>query len=99
MEKKMAEFGGKKIEALIVDLRASAGSDFESAAEFAKRFTAKGKTLFTLKKQGKQDRAFASDRDPAYQGLIVVLADGETAGGAEAFASALRFYDKALVIG
>ena len=99
MEKKMAEFAGKKIDALIVDLRASAGSDFESAAEFAKRFTAKGKTLFTLKKQGKQDRAFTSDRDPAYQGLIVVLTDSETAGGAEAFASTLRFHNKALVIG
>jgi hypothetical protein len=99
MEKKVAEFATKKVDALIVDLRASAGGDFEIAAEFAKRFTAKGKTLFTLRKQGKQDRAFTSDRDPAYQGLIVVLADGETAGGAEAFASAVRFYDKALVIG
>lgn len=99
MEKKVADFATKKVDALIVDLRASAGSDFENAAEFAKRFTPKGKTLFTLRKQGKQDRAFTSDRDPAYQGLLVVLADGETAGGAEAFASALRFYDKALVIG
>jgi hypothetical protein len=99
MEKKIAEFATKKADALIVDLRASAGNDFESAAEFAKRFTAKGKTLFTLKKQGKQDRAFTSDREPAYQGLIVVLADADTSGGAEAFASALRFYDKAMIIG
>ncbi len=29
----------------------------------------------------------------------MVLTDGETSGGAEALASALRFYDKALVIG
>ncbi|MEP6604444.1 MAG: S41 family peptidase, partial [Spartobacteria bacterium] len=90
MEKKIAEFATKKVDALVVDLRASAGSDFETAAEFARRFTVKGKILFTLKKQGK-DHAFSSDRDPAFQGLIVVLADGETAGGAEALASALRF--------
>jgi hypothetical protein len=99
MDKRLAESATKKIDSLVVDLRASAGHDFENAAEFAKRFVPKGKTLFALKKQGKQDRAFASDRDPAYQGLLVVLADGETAGGAEAIATALRFYDKALVIG
>src|SRR3979411_1241913 len=74
MEKKLAEFG-KKIDALIVDLRTSATNDFNVAADFAKRFCPKGKTLFTLRKQGKQDRIFTSDRDPAYQGLLVVLAD------------------------
>lgn len=98
-DKKLGEFAAKKVDALIIDLRASAGSDFENAAEFAKRFTAKGKTLFTLRKQGKQERVFTSDRDPLYQGLIVLLTDGETAGGAEALASGLRYYDKALVIG
>ncbi|MDQ2825251.1 MAG: S41 family peptidase [Verrucomicrobiota bacterium] len=99
MEKKLAEFAAKKIDALIVDLRASSASDFNISAEFAKRFCPKSKMLFSLRKQGKQDRAFNSDRDPSYQGLIVVLADGDTGGGVEAFAGALRFYDKALIIG
>jgi hypothetical protein len=98
LDKKLAEFG-KKVDALILDLRASTANDFGGAADFAKRFCPKGKTLFTLRKQGKQDRAFNSDRDPAYQGLIVLLVDADTAGGAEAFAGALRFYDKALIIG
>jgi hypothetical protein len=99
MDKKLAEFATKKVDALVVDLRASSGSDFNVAADFAKRFVPKGKALFTLRKQGKQDRAFSSDRDPAYQGLIVLLGDGDTAGGAEALAAAVRFYEKALVIG
>jgi hypothetical protein len=100
MEKKLAEFAGKKIDALIVDLREKgAANDFNVAADFAKRFCPKGKTLFTLRKQGKQDRTFSSDRDPAYQGLLVVLVDGDSTGGAEAFAAALHFYDKALIIG
>src|SRR6202171_2021141 len=81
IEKKLAEFTGKKIDALIVDLRASAANDFNVAADFTKRFCPKGKTLFTLRKQGKQDRVFTSDRDPAYQGLLVVLADGDSSGG------------------
>src|SRR5947209_2455974 len=42
---------GKKADALVVDLRASGGTnDFETAAEFAKRICPKGKTLFTLRK-------------------------------------------------
>src|SRR5947208_3317150 len=82
------------------DLRASTTTtDFGIASDFAKRFCPKGKTLFTLHKASKQDRAFTSDRDPAYQGLIIVLTDAETSGGAEIIAAALRFYDKALLIG
>jgi len=99
-DKKMEEFASKKIDAVIVDLRASGASDFAITAEFAKRFCPKGKLLFTVRKPAaRQDRAFSSDRDPAFQGLLLVLVDGETAGGAEAVAGALRLYDKALIIG
>jgi hypothetical protein len=94
-------FAGKKIDAVVVDLRASPPTnDFAIASEFAKRFCAKGKLLFTLRKPAaKQERAFTSDRDPAYQGLMIVLADGDTSGPAEAIAGVLRFYNKALIIG
>jgi peptidase S41-like protein len=97
-DKKLGEFG-KKIDSLIVDLRASATTDFGVAADFAKRFCPKGRTLCTLHKPPRQDRNFISDRDPIYHGLIVVLIDGETAGGAETIAAALRFYVKAMLIG
>jgi C-terminal processing protease CtpA/Prc len=101
MDKSLGTFAAKKVDALIIDLRSSQGTnDFAVATEFAKRFCPKGKPLFTLRKQAaRQDRVLTSDRDPAFQGLIMVLADGDTSGAAEALASALRFYDKALVIG
>jgi Peptidase family S41 len=101
MDKSLANFAAKKVDALIVDLRSSQGTtDFGLAAEFAKRFCPKGQPLFTLRKPAaRQDRVFSSDRAPAFQGLIMVLADGDTSGAAEAVASALRFYDKALLIG
>jgi len=101
LDKKLQEFGQKKVDGLVVDLRASNTSDFGIAAEFAKRFCPKGKTLFSVRKPSaaRQDRQFSSDRDPAFQGLIVVLADSETFGGAEALAAALRLYEKALIIG
>jgi hypothetical protein len=100
MDKSLSNFTGK-MDALVVDLRASSGTnDFAVAAEFAKRFCPKGKPLFTLRKPAaRQDRVFNSDRDPAFHGLIMVLADGDTAGGAEALAAALRVYDKALLVG
>lgn len=91
----------KKIDALVIDLRASpATNDFATAAEFAKRFCGKGKTLFTLRKAaGKAERAFVSDRDPAYGGLMIALIDGDTAGPAEAVAGAVRLNTKTLLIG
>lgn len=101
MDKSLGEFISKKVDALIVDLRADAPTnDFAIAAEFGKRFCPKGKSLFKLRKpSAKQDRTFSSDRDPAFQGLITVLADSETAGATEALAGALRICDKALIIG
>src|SRR2546427_931626 len=101
LDKSLSNFGGKKVNALIVDLRASQTTDdLALAAEFAKRFCPRGKTIFTLRNPaGHQDRGFNSDRDPAFRGLVMVLADGDTDGAAEAIAAALRFYDKALVIG
>jgi hypothetical protein len=100
LDKKLQEFGQKKVDALIVDLRASSAGDFSGAAEFAKRFCLKGKALFSVRKPGaRQDRQFTSDRDPLFQGLMVLLVDNDTAGGAEAFAAAVRLYNKALVVG
>ncbi|MEO5720540.1 MAG: S41 family peptidase [Chthoniobacterales bacterium] len=101
LDAELQKYAGKKIDAAVLDLRASGSTnDFATAAEFAKRFAGKGKTLFTLRKAaGKQERVFTSERDPAYQGLVLVLADEETAGPAEAIAGTLRLHTKALIIG
>jgi len=101
LDKALSGFAAKKVNDLVLDLRASpATTDLALATEFAKRFCPKGKTIFTVRKPaGHQDRVFASDRDPAFRGLLMVLADSDTSGAAEAIAAALRFYNKALVIG
>lgn len=92
---------GKKVDALVLDLRATAtANEFALGSEVVKRFCPKGKPLFALRKPGqKQERAFASERDPAYQGLLIVLTDGDTSGPAEAIAGVIRQHTKALVIG
>ena len=101
LDKALSGFAGKNVNDVIVDLRASpATNDLPLAADFAKRFCPKGKTIFSLRKPtGRQDRVFNSDREPAFRGLTMVLADGDTTGAAEAIAAALRFYNKALIIG
>jgi carboxyl-terminal processing protease len=101
MDKALTDFTSKKVDAMIIDLRASSSpDDFAAAAEFAKRFCPKGKPLFTLRKPGpRQDRVFISNGQPAFQGLVTVLADGNTSGAAEALAGTLRLYEKGLIIG
>jgi hypothetical protein len=100
LEKALADFAAKKVDALVIDLRATSSSDFEIAAETTKRFVAKGKTLWTLRKTAAhQDRAFTNDRDPVFQGTIMLLVDSETSGPAEAMAAALKAHRQGLLIG
>ena len=51
LDKALAAFSSKNVDAMIVDLRASAeANDFAIAADFAKRFCPKGKPLFRDRK-------------------------------------------------
>src|SRR5215831_3867167 len=101
LDKALSGFAAKKVNDLIVDLRASSAmSDLSLAADFAKRFCPKGKPIFTVSKPaGRQDRVFSSDREPVFRGLLMVLTDSDTSGAVEAIAAALRFYNKTLIIG
>ena len=100
LDKALLDFAAKKIDAMIIDLRATSSSDFNLAAEMTKRFVPKGKTLWTLRKTAAhQDHAFTNDRDPVFRVTTMVLLDGETAGPAEAMAAALKAHDQALLIG
>ena len=101
LDANLKTFAEKKVDAIVIDLRASpATNDFATASEFAQRFCPKGKPLFSLRKAtARQERLFTSERDPSYQGLTIILADGDTAGAAEAVAGVIHLYDRALVIG
>ena len=100
MEKALTDFISKKVDALVIDLRATGSNDFDIAAEMTKRFVAKGKPLWTVRKTAAhQDRTFTNERDPVFQGTVMVLIDGETSGPAEAMAAALKAHGQALLIG
>jgi hypothetical protein len=100
LDKALTDFTAKKIDAMVIDLRATSSSDFNLAAEMTKRFVPKGKNLWTLRKTAvHQDHTFTNDRDPVFQGTTMVLLDSETSGPAEAMAAALKAHDQALLIG
>ncbi len=97
----LAGFPHGQIDAVVLDLRGlSEGSDFEAAAEFARRFCPKGKLLFSIQKpSAKQERIFTSNQDPTFEGVLVVLTDSDTSGPAEALAGTLRLNAGAMIIG
>ena len=101
LDKALANFATKKVDAVVLDLRASAGNtEFDVAAEVAERFVPKGKTMWTLhKNSAREDQTFSSDRDPVFQGITIGLIDSETSGAAEAIATALKVKPQTLLIG
>ena len=101
LDKALANFAGKKVDAVVVDLRASdAQSEWDLAAQVASRFVTKSKTMWTLHKTAAhQDRAFVNDRAPSFEGIVIGLIDGETSGAAEAIAAALKSNAQTLLVG
>jgi hypothetical protein len=101
MDSALGDFESKSLKSAILDLRATPVSkDFEMAAELVKRFSPKGKILFTIKKPStKENKEFTSDQDAKFHELLIVLADNETAGAAEVALAALRAHAKAMIVG
>lgn len=97
----LANFNAKGLGALILDLRGEPPTrDYEIAAEFARRFTPKGRLLFSIEKpSAKQERILTADQDPAFTGILVVLTDRDSAGGTETLAATLRHNANAMIVG
>lgn len=97
----LEDFNAKKAEGIVLDLRGTPeSSDFPLAAEVCDRFVPAGTSLFSVVRPAdKQEKIFSSSSPEAFQGVIVVLADEDTAGAAEAIAGALRRHARAMVVG
>lgn len=94
-------FAAKPPTALVLDLRATPHStDFELAAECCRRFSPKGRVLFSIKRPKANDEEILTSReDPKWRGLLTVLVDGNTAGAGEVIAAVLHTHLRAYVIG
>lgn len=97
----LASFTEKKIRALVLDLRSTPPStDFNLAADFAKRLTPKGKMLFAVRRPSeKQEQMFTSSQDPVFDGVLVSIVNRHTAGAGEVIAAVLRTLHHGLVVG
>lgn len=94
-------FRERYLRAAVLDLRAvPEGSEFELAAKVCERFCPKGRVLFTVRRpSAQQELMLTSKQVPAFNGVLVTLTDGDTAGAGEVIAAVLRTQAKALIIG
>lgn len=109
VDKALRGFAATGVPTVVLDLRATpaggGGDSFEWAAEVLRRLVPKGRPMFTLRRPapaaggGAPDRLFTANADPLYHGRLIVVADADTAGAAEAVAAVLRAERGALVVG
>lgn len=100
-ESQLKEWRDAKVPHLILDLRSTAApGDFATAGAILDFFLPRGQLLFRLKQVGREDaELFLANRDPIWNGEIVVLADGETNNLGETIAAVLRQAKRAVVVG
>ena len=101
MDKAFDDFSTKPPTALVLDLRATPHStDFDLAAEVTRRFSPKGRVLFSIKRPKVNDEEILTSReDPRWRGVLVVLVDSDTAGAGEVIAAVLRTHIRAYIVG
>lgn len=97
----LKDFTARHVDAVVLDLRATPEStDYGQAAAVAGCFIPKGAPLFSLvDAEGRTTRTFASEGVSLFDGVVVVIADGSTAGAAEALAAVLRKQMQAMIVG
>ncbi|MEO8206797.1 MAG: S41 family peptidase [Chthoniobacterales bacterium] len=101
MDTALKKFTDEGAKAVVIDLRGCPASyDYDLAAKYALRFCKQGKLLFTIQKpSAKQERIFTSNKEPVFDGVIIVLTDENNMGGAEAIAASLRASASAMIVG
>lgn len=87
--------------AILLDARGSYGSDYASAARLLEWFLPAGLASGSvIEKQGAEPRVFISARQELWPGApLFVLVDRDTFGPAEWLVAALKFHERALLLG
>ncbi|MGH9882124.1 MAG: S41 family peptidase, partial [Pyrinomonadaceae bacterium] len=85
---------------MIIDLRATAGGSIADAVAVANFFIKDGTLAETVGREGKVLKTFTADpRAAVFNGPVVVLIDGGTAGAGEVIASAMLERNRGQVVG
>lgn len=86
------------IEGLIFDLRGNGGGSVREAVELAGIFIDQG-PLFIQAGREKPLVVKDADRGTVYEGPLVLLLDGHSASASEIFASTMKDYNRAVIVG
>jgi len=101
LEHLLQQANAENIDAFILDLRfiRNPGA-YAEAAKLLTYFVPKGATLFSVSRGGDRPaETFSANRDPLWDGVIVVITDGTTLGAGEVLAAVLQSQRDALVLG
>jgi carboxyl-terminal processing protease len=96
---KLSRKAGGDLEGLILDLRGNPGGFLNQAVKVADTFLESGEIVSTIDRDGRRaDREDAQrDNEPTWP--IVVLVDANSASASEIVAGALRYNERAVIIG
>ncbi len=86
LDKAISQLKKEGITKLIIDLRGTNGGFASQAIESADFFLTGGTIA---RSQGKEENTWTADKEQSFEGEIILLIDGETAGAAEIFIAAL----------
>jgi hypothetical protein len=84
---------------LVLDLRGNVGGLLEATLDVADLFLSKGTLVTTNGKASAEETSAADDGLASERLKLIVLVDSATSSGAEILAGALRFGDRALLLG
>jgi hypothetical protein len=108
LDGELKKFADEKVTGIILDLRFADGSNYAAAAAIASRFVSSSQELFTLKSSEKGAQTFRASSPAGTESSevpdltsipLMLLVNGETRGGAETVAGALRAQERGIVVG
>ncbi|MEN0063808.1 MAG: S41 family peptidase [Myxococcota bacterium] len=99
LESLRAQVGPEGLGGLILDLRGNPGGFLNQAVKVADTFLSSGDIVTTVNGDGQQTDIDRADRNALEGFPIVVLVDASSASASEIVAGALRFQERAVILG
>ena len=93
------ELTAKRIEGLVIDLRANGGGSLSEATELTGLFIGPGPVVQVRDSQGRVQIERSTEATVDYKGPLIVLVDRNSASASEIFAGAIQDYHRGMIVG
>ena len=94
----MEDLLAQGMQAVIIDVRDNPGGGLNETLEVSRLFLHKGNLIVTIMARNEQEESYYAKAD-GYELPVTILANGNSASGAELFTAALRDNGRAVVVG